>query len=401
MRHFDIAILGAGVAGSLATYKLSTTTTKKLIVVDYGRPPMKRRRQLEGWLGCLPNSDGKLYSSDVDKVSVISGKEKAAKAFEEMNAILANVWSTKEVLDLLPQEHIVQSMTNHGYSVTPQPYSPMFPKDIHALSKFMAEKIEDNENVTYSFDNEITMISQGRKKFTITSENETFTATKILFSPGRSGWRFAHQMFQQLKLVKSNDTAHVGIKLEMNQDWFEEYNKSTCSLQKKNIDVGPFCWNGTVIPEDHNVAAISAFRANEPRWKSNKVLFDLMGHVQFPGKGVEQTDRLANLLFILTNERIAKEKVTSIMSGKSKLSVLKEFEFLKNALEDLNQVIPNLISKAYFHYPTILALPSTIELSSSFESKIPNFFVVGESANVSGLVSAGVSSLLACDSLGA
>ena len=34
---------------------------------------MKRRRQLEGWLGCLPNSDGKIYLSDTSKVAELTG----------------------------------------------------------------------------------------------------------------------------------------------------------------------------------------------------------------------------------------------------------------------------------------------------------------------------------------
>jgi len=67
---FDIAIIGAGVAGAIATYKIKQKhKNAKIALFDVGRPWMKRRRQVEGWLGCLPNSDGKLYLNNISEVS--------------------------------------------------------------------------------------------------------------------------------------------------------------------------------------------------------------------------------------------------------------------------------------------------------------------------------------------
>jgi len=67
MMIYDVGIIGAGVAGSFASLKLAKEHKNvKAILFDLGRPPMKRRRQLEGWLGCLPNSDVKLYLSHIN-----------------------------------------------------------------------------------------------------------------------------------------------------------------------------------------------------------------------------------------------------------------------------------------------------------------------------------------------
>ena len=82
MTNYDVGIIGAGVAGSFAALKIAKDHKNiKTILFDLGRPPMKRRRQLEGWLGCLPNSDGKLYLNDLDRVSNLVGAKKTKSAY--------------------------------------------------------------------------------------------------------------------------------------------------------------------------------------------------------------------------------------------------------------------------------------------------------------------------------
>jgi len=58
---YDVAILGGGVAGAFASYVLSKEKKLKTCLIEFGRPPSKRRKQLEGWLGCFPNSNARLY----------------------------------------------------------------------------------------------------------------------------------------------------------------------------------------------------------------------------------------------------------------------------------------------------------------------------------------------------
>jgi uncharacterized FAD-dependent dehydrogenase len=398
MTIFDIGIIGAGVAGAFATMKMAKDHKNvKTIVFDLGRPPMKRRRQLEGWLGCLPNSDGKLYLNDLDKVNNLVGARKTNSAYNYFESILSNIDDFKVTKDKSPSVSLEKKIKKSDYEILLNDFIQIYPKDIHALSKYMAETIEQSKNITFSFDNEILKIHKQKGSFTVVGSDQEYKCKKIIIAVGRSGWRWAKDLYTSLGIVDNNDIARFGIRVEMNSSTLKDFNKSNCTLLKDNLEVGPFSWFGTVIPEDHIDLAISAFRSNENRWKTDKVSFSIIGEQSFPNAGFEQTDRLGKLTFVLANDRIIKERVSTILNKKSKISIMTEYDWLINVINDLGTFIPELTTKAYFHVPTIMPLAPKINLGSNLESEVEGMFVVGESAGVTGILSAACMGIIAAD----
>lgn len=400
MNNFDVGIIGAGVAGAFATLKIAKDyKDTKAVVFDLGRPPMKRRRQLEGWLGCLPNSDGKLYMNNLLKVAELTGIKKAKSSNTWFNNVLSNIDNFKVVKDKSPLVSMDKKLKKIGYEVSVNDYIQIYPKDIHALSKYMAESIENSGNITFSFDNEVKTVYKQKNLFVIVTETEEFKCKKLIIAVGRSGWRWSKDLYASLGIIDNNDTAKYGIRIEMNSSHLKDFNKSNCTLNKSNIEIGPFSWFGTVIPEDHVDLAISAFRSNENRWKTDKVSFSLIGNRPFPAQGFEQTDRIGKLTFVLTNDRIIKEKISTILTGKSKISIIPEYDWLKDVLNELSIAIPEISTKAYFHAPTILPMAPKINIGSNLETEIDGMFVVGESAGVHGILSAATMGIMAVDNI--
>jgi uncharacterized FAD-dependent dehydrogenase len=395
---FDCAIIGAGVAGSFVAMKLAQEHKNvKTILFDLGRPPMKRRRQLEGWLGCLPNSDGKLYLNDISNVAKLVGARNAKSASTYFTKIMSNIETLKLIKDKLPSVSTQKRLKKHGYDLSLNNHYQIYPKEIHSLSKYMNGIIEQNRNITYSFDNEIRSIYKQRSVFVINSDEGEFRAKKIILAVGRSGWRWATELYEKFGIIENNNIANFGIKVEMNGNLLKDFNKSVCSLSKDNIKIGPFNWNGSVVPEDHLDMAISAFRSNENRWKTDKVFFNMIGSIECPNKGFEQTNRLGKLTFVLTNDRIIKERVSTILSGKSKISIIPEYDWLKKSISDFSNIIPEMLTKAYFHIPTIIPMAPKINIGSNLMSDIDGMFVVGESAGVSGILAAATMGILAAN----
>ena len=207
-------------------------------------------------------------------------------------------------------------------------------------------------------------------------------------------------MYASLGIIDNNDTARFGIRIETNSSVMKDFNKSNCTLLKGNdLEIGPLSWYGTVIPEDHLDLAISAFRSNENRWKSDKVSFNLIGNRPFPEAGFEQTDRIGKLTFVLANDRIVKERVSAILTGKSRISIIPEYEWLKSVITELSAIIPEISTKAYFHVPTIVPSAPKINIGDNLETEVGGMFVVGESAGIHGILAAGTMGIIAADAV--
>lgn len=396
---FDVGIIGAGVAGAFAAFKIAKDNKNiKTILFDAGRPPLKRRRQLEGFLGCLPNSDGKLYLNDLNNVAGLTNIKKTKAAHTYFNKILSNVNDFTITKDRSPNISAEKKLKKIGYDISLNDFIQIYPRDIHILSKYMSEFIENCKNITYSFDNEVLSILKQKNCFNVTTNLGEFKCKKLIIAVGRSGWRWVKELYSNFGIIDSNEIAKFGIRIEINANMMKEFNKSNCTLTKgDDIEIGPFSWNGTIIPEDHLDLAISAFRSNENRWKTDKVSFSLIGNRPFSNNGFEQTDRIGKLTFILANDRIIKEKISNILTRKSKISIIPEYNWLIDTLTELGSVMPEIISKGYYHVPTIVPLAPKINIGNNLVSEIDGMFITGESAGLHGILSAATTGIIAAN----
>jgi len=397
MNTFDIGIVGSGVAGTFAAYKIAKEHKNlKVVLFDLGRPPAKRRRQLEGFFGVLPNSDGKFYLNDIEKISHVVGSRKAKASSKYVSNVLRNVSDFKTIKDKAPSVSMLKKIDKFGYTFNLNDHIQIYPKEIHALSKFVAEGIESAQNITFNFDDEVKGITKQKNVFHVQTETKEIKCKKVLIAVGRSGWRWASDLYSKFGIIESNNVARYGIRIELPSSSVKDFNKSNCTLLKgDDLEIGPLSWYGTVIPEDHVDLAISAFRSNENRWKSDKVSFSFIGNRPVESNGFEQTDRIGKLTFVLSNDRIVKEKVSTIFAGKSKISIIKEYSWLADELQALSSVIPDVLTKAYFHVPTILPLVPEINIGEDLSTEIPGLYVAGESAGITGILAAAATGSIA------
>jgi uncharacterized FAD-dependent dehydrogenase len=398
---FDVCIVGTGVAGVFCAYRLASQHKgTKVIGIELGRPPAKRRMQMNGWLGALTTSDGKLYLNDLNKLDDIITPRRNKSGYQAVTKILSQIGDFQITKDRCPNVSLEKRIKKIGYDIILNDFIQIYPKDIHSLSKYMADNIEHNKNIIFSFDNEVKVIHKQKNIFCVQTENQEYRCKKLIIAAGRSGWRWAKDVFSSFGIIDSNDIARYGIRIEMNAGVAKDFNKSNCSLFKgQEIELGPFSWYGTVIPEDHTDMAVSSFRSNEVRWKSDKISFNLIGNRFYPNNGFEQTDRIGKLTFVITNDRIIKERVSYIMNNKSAISILPDYDWLKPVLTELSLALPEIITKAYYHSPTIIPMAPQINLGNNLESEIPGMFVIGENASIPGILGAMVSGIIAADAV--
>jgi hypothetical protein len=406
VNRYDIGVIGAGVAGAFAALRITQHSDASAIVFDLGRPPGKRRRQLEGWLGCFPSSDGKLYTGDLDRVLNVVDGRKARPAHKWAMEVFGKANPMKHIKDSLPNAAMQKRIKESGFDIQTNDHIQWKPDSIHQLSRVISEETELSKKLDFSFDNEVHKIIKKKSLFHIYTADGEYVCKKLILCVGRSGWRWANKLYKDLGMVVHDDYARFGIRIEIAGQYIKELNKSHCTLSAdkngdfdEGLEVGPFSWNGTVIPEDHADLVISSFRSNEDRWKSDKVSFSLTSSRYFDGAGCHQTDRLGKLAFILFNDRVSRERIKMILKGHSELCLLQEYQsWLPQAIERLDKIIPNLSTRGYYYAPNIIPMASPIRLGSNLESEVDGLFVAGESAGLRGILSAAITGCVAADS---
>lgn len=397
---YDISIIGSGIAGSFAALRIAEKHPQaNAILIDVGRPPMKRRRQLEGFLGCFPTGDGKIYPSDLDKVKDIVDGRKATPAWGWVYDYFKEVNPMKLTKSPKPLMSFRKKVKNAGFDISWRDYYQWKPASVHKLSKHISTIMSDAPNITYSFDNEVLSIRKQRGgTFAISTADGSISSHKVILCVGRSGWRWVTNLYDDLGIIASDDWARYGARIEMPAGHLKELKKSHFTIKNDELEVGPFCWNGTIIPEDHLDLVISAFRSNENRWKTEKVTFSLLKSVYFNDQGSVQTDRIGKLSFLLFNDRVSREKVKTFLAGKSQLNLIPEYNWMPEVLGELENLFPKLCKKGYLHVPNIDPIAAKIRLGSNLESEIDGMFVAGESSGIKGIAAAAIMGTVCADS---
>lgn len=399
---YDVGIIGGGIAGAFASLRATEKhSNSKCILFELGRPPSKRRRQLEGWLGCFPTGDGKIRPNNVEIVKSLVDGRKVIPAYKWVNNILSQAGPLKVITDRQPNQSVKNRIEELQFETQYNDYIQWKPENIHKLSRVISSQIIDSNIIKLSFDNEVYQILKKDDIFQISTRKDDFYCKNIILCTGRSGWRWSNDLYKSFGLIEDDNYAYYGVRIECSAQYMKEFNKTNMSLIRDDLEIGPLSWGGAVIPEDHADLVISSFRSNEDRWKRlgrDKVSFDLIGKRQFNGIGIDEMERLSKLAFLMFNDRVGREKVRSLIKKESMLSQLPEYDWIIDTIKELEHLFPSIISRSYFHSPTIKPQTAPINIMNNLETDVPNMFVAGESANLMGILSAAISGVVALDS---
>lgn len=400
-KTYDVVIIGAGPSGMFCALKLAQKHKNiKCALIDFGRPPQKRRRQLEGAMGCLPSSNMRLYLNDLDLVSDIVGKRSTTFGNKYIMKQFSNVAKCTVIKDKLPKISVVKKFKSNNFSLIKNDYIQLYPKDVHTLSRQIFPEMEDAGNIDFHFDTSVFNMSKKGSTFILETESGQIHSKKVVLATGRSGWMWTNNIFKQFGLIKDNNIIKIGLRVEAPATNMKDFNKSNCSIIRDDIELQKISWNGTIIPEDHYDFAASEFRSNERRWASKNVSFKLVGNMPTENNdGIEQTDRLSKLTFVLTNDRISKEKISLFLADKSKVSIINEYHWFKDKLIELQDIIPAVINKGFFHVPTFTSMPAKININKTLETDVKGLYVSGESAGVEGILAASVMGSVVANSI--
>lgn len=436
-KHYDVAIVGAGIAGIMAAYELVTKSDLSVVLFEQGNSIYKR---------VCPIVDGKVNSCiNCNACSIMKGfggagnfsdgKYNLTTAF---GGWLTDYISDKEVMELI---NYVDEI-NVKFGATTETYSTRTPEalaiekralehDLHLLHatvkhlgtennlnilkgiyEFLKDKVEIKCNMGIT---DITVKDDGYEVTTVNGEN--YSSKYLIAAPGRAGAEWFSNQCKKLDIPLINNQVDIGVRVELPARVFEHVtdavyeSKLTYRTNCHGDRVRTFCMNpyGHVVMENvDGLVTVNGHSYSDPALRSENTNFSLLVSSRFTkpfNDPYQYGKRIASLSNLLGGGVIVQrfgDLVKGNRTNEHRLSQSTVVPTLNATPGDLSLVIPkrqldDIIEMIYAldklapgtaNYDTLLYgvevkfYSAKPELNNELETKYQNFFAIGDGAGV-------------------
>jgi uncharacterized FAD-dependent dehydrogenase len=272
-------------------------------------------------------------------------------------------------------------------------------------------------------------IEPDEDKFNIIAKNKTWTSKYLIVAPGRSGAEWFAGQCQKLGIKLINNQVDIGVRVELPATVFDHitdvmYESKLLYRTKQYGDiVRTFCMNpnGYVVSENvEGIVTVNGHSYSDKKMGSENTNFALLVSNRFTypfNEPYQYGKRIASLSNMLgggviiqrfgdlikgrrTNEHRLEQSFTkpTLNATPGDLSLVLTKRHLDNIIEmiyALDKIAPGTANHDTLLYGVEVKFYSArLELDNNLETKIPNFFAVGDGAGITrGLSQAGASGI--------
>lgn len=445
--RFDVIIVGAGPSGIFCARELVQAGGISVALVEKGMDIEERNLALErademtrytllatGWGGAGAYSDGKLtLSAEVGGfLGRYLSRQEILSLVDYVDSIYVEHGAPKGVYgeDAASVEAIAERAARAGLKLIPTRIRHMGSDNCPKILTSMREEMAGKAEFFFGKTAETILSEDGKASGVRLSDGEELKASYVVLAPGRHGAAWLDSEARRLGIRRMVNPVDLGLRVEVPAAVMAPITE-VCYEPKfhywsKSFDdfVRTFCMNpyGEVVQEVHeDIVTVNGH--SYAGHKTTNTNFALLVSTTFtkpfhdPIAYGAYIARLANLLGegVLvqrlgdlldgrrsTPERIKKGLVEPTLRSATPgdLSFVLPYRTLKNILEMLevlDRVAPGVYARHTLLYGAEVKFYSLwLELSSSFETNIPQLFAVGDGAGVSrGLIQSSASGVVA------
>ena len=449
VKQYDVIIIGTGPAGIFAALEMADTGLK-VLMLEKGRDISARACPIHtqgtkclnckpcgilcGWGGAGAYSDGKLTLTTEfgGMLDLYMEKPALMSLIDYVDGIYLKFGATQTVYGDDNKDavrKIQKDAAAADLSLIPARIRHLGTDKCLEILTLMRDHLEDKCTIRTSDGVAKILVENGRYVGVETVRGEIFHSTYLIAAPGREGAEWFTGQAAQMGLDMITNPVDIGVRVEVPAVVMEQITdvvyESKLVYYTKSFDdrVRTFCMNpyGVVVAEN-NAGLITVNGHSNAEKSSENTNFAILVSKSFTepfkepityGKSIA---KLANLLgggVIVqrlgdlkagrrsTEERIGRGMVTPTMKDATPgdLSLVLPYRHLTaivEMLEALDKVAPGVGSRHTLLYGVeVKFYSSRLHLSQALETKIPNFFAVGDGAGVTrGLAQASVSGVI-------
>jgi uncharacterized FAD-dependent dehydrogenase len=447
---FDVIIVGAGPAGLFAAFHLCEHTDLRVLIIEKGKGPLKRRCRIIDYRECFKCkpcdilsgiggaglfSDGKLnfiYKLGKTDLSQFMPVADAERLIEETETTFNRFGMDGPVFptDMERAREIRKYAKRFGIDllIIRQKHlgSERLPEHIAAIADHLRSR-----GVTIRTSEEVKdiLVSDGRAAG-VTTQRGAYSAQRIILAPGRVGADWMGSIAQKFNLGLTQRGIEVGVRVEVHndilQDLCEVIYDPTFFIQTAKYDdlTRTFCTNrgGFVSLENYsdfvcvnghayrerksentNFAFLSKVVLTEPV-TDNQSYGEAIGSLAtLIGGGKPILQRFGDLkrgrrsTWNRIHKGYIRPTLTNVVCGDIAMALPERIlTNLIDGLDKLNCVVPGVSNDETLLYaPEIKFFATQIETGDDLETRLPGLYVAGDGPGVAGnIVSAAATGLI-------
>lgn len=329
MKHYDVAIIGAGPGGIFSAYELTRLSPDKKIAVFESGNALERRKCpidgkkvtscvhcktcaiMSGFGGAGAFSDGKYNITNQFGGTLYRyiGRENATELMKYVDKINLAYGGEGTKLYSSEKSPFHQTCIQNGLHLLSASVRHLgTDKNYEVLKNLYAEL---KEKADFYFLTPVLNVEKSDMGYVIETKDENFTCEKCIVSVGRSGSKWMESVCKNLSVPTSSNRVDIGVRVELPAAVFEPItdelyeSKIVYRTQKYQDEVRTFCMNphGAVVTENTNgIVTVNGHSYEDPAMHTDNTNFALLVSKHFTepfkdsnGYG-ESIARLSNML---------------------------------------------------------------------------------------------------------
>ena len=446
---YDVIIVGGGPAGLFAAYSLCEHSDLKILLIEKGKPPLKRKCPIsaEGCLHCRPCnilcgiggaglfSDGKLNFihklGKTDLTQFLSASE-ACRLIDETEAIFNRFGMDGQIFptDMEAARNIRKEARKSGIDLLLIKQKHLGSDNLPRHIAAMAQYIEDKGVVFHHSEVVKDIVVEDGRVSGVVTERGAYSAPNVILAPGRVGAEWVARVAARNGINVSQRGIEVGVRVEVHNEIMQDL----CSIiydptffirtSKYDDQTRTFCTNfgGYVALENYqdfvcvNGHALMDQKSDNSNFAflSKVVLTDPVEDNQAYGESI---GKLASLIgggkpilqrygdlkrgrrstWNRIHNSYIEPTLKNVVCGDIAMALPERIlTNLIDGLEQLNQIVPGVTNDETLLYaPEIKFFATQVETDSHLETAVKGLFVAGDGPGVAGnIVSAAATALI-------
>lgn len=345
-KHYDIAIIGGGIGGIMAAYRLiEKKPSLNICILEKGHAIEKRICPIvakkvdkcikcsscaimEGMAGAGAFSDGKYVISTEygGWLTDFLPPETVLAYIEQADSILVSFGATTE--RFLPDNELKKFCLQHDLHMSQAQLKHLGTDANFETMRKLIESLQGKLDILTS--TEVTAIDKERHVLTVVNNGKEagMSADRIIFAVGRAGSRFFSRWCQENGIALENNQVDVGVRVELPSMIWEDFSKKIYEpkIWYRSKQYGDttrmFCFNerGSVVTENTDgVLTVNGHSYRDQSRKTQNSNFALLSTSRFtqPFKNpIEYARHVASLANLISGGSVLVQRLGDLENGR-------------------------------------------------------------------------------------